>query len=94
MTYSLEFHPKALKEWKKLSLSIKEQLKKKLAQRLQNPKVEKHKLRGYTNVYKIKLKSAGFRLAYEVKDSEIVVFVLTVGKRENNSVYENLKSRA
>mgnify|MGYP003606287072 CR=1 FL=1 len=45
------------------------------------------------NVYKIKLRSSGFRLAYEVKDLEIVVYVVSVGKRENNKVYENLKDR-
>jgi mRNA interferase RelE/StbE len=33
-------------------------------------------------IYKIKLRSLGFRLAYEVKDEEIVVLVLSIGKRE------------
>ena len=47
----------------------------------------------YENIYKIKLRSSGFRLAYEVKDLEIIVYVVSVGKRENNKVYENLKDR-
>ncbi|MEN8146550.1 MAG: type II toxin-antitoxin system mRNA interferase toxin, RelE/StbE family, partial [Campylobacterota bacterium] len=42
---------------------------------------------------KIKLRNIGYRLAYEVKDKEIVVLVLSVGKRENNSVYNHLKDR-
>ena len=42
------------------------------------------------NIYKIKLRSSGFRLAYEVKDFGIIVYVVSVG-RENNKVYENLK---
>jgi len=41
MSYSLEFHPKALKEWHKLNPSVKEQFKKKLKERLENPKVAK-----------------------------------------------------
>lgn len=93
MTYNLEFKPQALKEWKKLDSTIKEQFKKKLKERLENPKVPKDKLAGYENVYKIKLKDVGYRLAYEVKDEEIVVLVLSVGKREKNRIYDNLKYR-
>ena len=33
------------------------------------------------------------RLVYEVKESEIIVYVISVGKRENNKVYDNLKDR-
>ncbi|MFA5455698.1 MAG: type II toxin-antitoxin system RelE/ParE family toxin [Sulfurimonas sp.] len=93
MSYNLEFKPKALKEWKKLNNTIKEQFKKKLIERLENPKVLKDKLSGYENVYKIKLRSIGYRLAYEVKEEQIVVLVLMVGKRENNQVYNNLANR-
>ena len=82
MTYNLEFKPQALKEWAKLGSTIKEQFKKKLEERLENPKVEKDKLSGYENVYKIKLRNVGYRIAYQVKDEEIVVLVLSVGKRE------------
>ena len=57
MTYFLDFHPKALKEWNKLNHSIKLQFNKKLKERLENPKVQKDKLSGYENMYIIKLKS-------------------------------------
>ena len=93
MTYNLDFLPSALKEWQKLDNSITKPLKKKLKERLQNPRVEKDKLSGYKNVYKIKLKEVGYRLAYEVKDNEITVLVLCIGKRGNNEVYETLKNR-
>ena len=76
-----------------LNQSIKLQFHKKLKERLENPRVPKDKLSGYENIYKIKLRSSGFRLAYEVKDNEIVVYVVSVGKRENNKVYDNLKER-
>ena len=93
MSYELEFLPSALKEWQKLDNSIKVQFKKKLSERLENPKVTKDKLRGYEDVYKIKLRDVGYRLAYQVKDDEIIVLVLVVGKRENNEVYEMLKDK-
>ncbi|WP_320035606.1 type II toxin-antitoxin system RelE/ParE family toxin [Halarcobacter sp.] len=91
MSYNLEFNQKALKEWNKLNSTIKEQFKKKLKERLENPRIPKDKLSGFENVYKIKLKTIGYRLAYEVKDEQVVVLVLTVGRRENNEVYKNLK---
>ena len=53
----------------------------------------KDKLRDFDNVYKIKLKSLGYRLAYEVIDERLVVLVLVVGKRENNAVYDELARR-
>lgn len=93
MTYKLQFHKKALKEWAKIDSKIKEQFKKKLKERLENPKVQKDKLSGFEDVYKIKLRNAGFRLAYQVKDEEIVVIVLAVGKRENDKIYKLLNSR-
>jgi len=93
MIYYLEYLPKALKNWKKLDITIKKQFYKKLQERLESPKVQKDKLSGYQNIYKIKLKSSGFRLVYEVKEEQIVVLVLSIGKRENNKVYEDLKDR-
>ena len=93
MTYNLEFLPKALKEWEALDKSTKEQFKKKLSERLENPHNAKDKLRGFENIYKIKLRTAGYRLAYEVKDTEIVVLVLAVGVRDKDKIYKTLFER-
>ena len=93
MTYKLRFLPVALKEWQKLGAPIRSQFKKKLAERLENPKVPGDKLSGYDSVYKIKLRSAGYRLAYEVVDDELLVYVLAVGKREKGKIYSSLKDR-
>ncbi len=93
MSYKLSFLPKALKEWKKLDSNISVQFKKKLKERLENPKVEKDKLSGFENVYKIKLRNVGYRLAYEVKDKEVTIVVLVVGVRDKNKVYNILKQR-
>lgn len=93
MTYRLKFLPAALKEWEKLGAPIKNQFKKKLAERLENPRVPADKLTGYDSVYKIKLRSAGYRLAYEVMDNQLLVYVLAVGKRDKSKVYASLKRR-
>ena len=93
MTYRLKFLPAALKEWNKLPIPIKNQFKKKLTERLEYPRVPTAKLSGFDSVYKIKLRSAGYRLAYEVVDDEVLVYILAVGKREKNEIYEKLKQR-
>jgi len=93
MSYKLYFIKKSKKEWDKLNHTIKEQFKKKLLKRLEEPIVLSDKLSGYENIYKIKLRSSGFRLAYEVKEDKIIIVVLAVGKRENNDIYNSLKGR-
>ncbi len=93
MSYKLTFLPKALKEWKKLDSTISNQFKKKLEERLKNPKVEKDKLVGFDNVYKIKLRNIGYRLAYEVIDDEIKIVVLAIGVRDKSKIYNILKQR-
>ena len=93
MTYKLKFLPSALKEWKKLDTSVKQQLKKRLAERLINPHVPSAQLFGYINHYKIKLRNSGYRLVYEVIDNELVIIVVVIGKREKGKVYSALKKR-
>ena len=93
MTYKLNFLKKAKKEWDKLNPPIQEQFKKKLEKRLSSPRVPHDKLSGFDNVYKIKLRSSGFRLAYEVVDEKVIVVVLSVGKREKNAIYDELRKR-
>ncbi|MBI4987211.1 MAG: type II toxin-antitoxin system RelE/ParE family toxin [Rhodocyclales bacterium] len=88
MTYSLAFRESALKEWKKLDPPIREQFKKKLAERLERPRVESARLSGMPDCYKIKLKSAGYRLVYQVEDRTVTVVVVAVGRRERNFVYK------
>ena len=91
--YKLKFLPTALKEWKKLDSNIQVQLKKKLKERLQNPQVETSLLYGFENHYKIKLRSSGYRLVYEVIEKEIVVLVIAVGKRDKDQVYKKATKR-
>jgi len=93
MTYRLEFKHSALKEWRSLDGSIQALFKKKLAERLENPRVESARLGGRPDRYKIKLKQAGYRLVYEVEEERITVVVVAVGKRERNAVYKAAAGR-
>ncbi|MEQ3640956.1 MAG: type II toxin-antitoxin system RelE/ParE family toxin [Alteromonas sp.] len=87
-TYKLVFKRDAEKEWRKLDSTIREQFKKKLQERLAYPRVESARLSGMEDCYKIKLRSAGYRLVYQVRDNELVISVVAVGKRERNQVYK------
>lgn len=93
MTYKLKFIPAALKEWEKLAPPIRNQFKKKLAEQIEHPKVAADQLRGYESVYKIKLRAASYRLAYGVNDHEIVIYVIAVGRRAKDEVYQKLRDR-
>lgn len=93
MTYKLKFEKRAWREWEKLGHPVKEQFKKKLAERLENPRVPSAKLSGHADRYKIKLRSAGYRLVYQVFDGEVVVSVIAIGKRENSDVYNMASNR-
>jgi mRNA interferase RelE/StbE len=87
MTYELGFVDAALKEWRKLDSNTREQFKKKLAERCEHPRMPAARLSGSKDRYKIKLRGVGYRLVYEVRDAEILVLVLAVGKRERGQVY-------
>lgn len=93
MTYELAFLDAALKEWRKLDNVTREQFKAKLAERLANPKIPSARLHGAKERYKIKLRNAGYRLVYEVRNSELLVLVVAVGKRERNEVYRIAERR-
>ena len=87
--YALKFVPAALAEWGALDGSVKANLKKLLAKRLDNPHVPGAALRGeLRGCYKIKLRRQGYRLVYQVDDDANAVLVLGVGKREDDDVYQ------
>lgn len=88
MTYSLSFKEEAKKEWDRLDPVIRENFAKKLRQRRETPRVDSARLSGMRDCYKIKLRSSGYRLVYEVRDHEVVIVVIAVGKRERSAVYK------
>lgn len=92
-TYSLEFLADAKKEWDKLGHTVRNQFRKKLVERLDNPHVPSARVTGLDHCYKIKLRTAGYRLVYQVEDDVLIVAVVAVGKRERADVYRRAKAR-
>lgn len=93
MSFELGFLDEALAEWRKLDGSVRELFKKRLEERLSNPRVPASKLSGHPDRYKIKLRSVGYRPVYEVRVQQLLVVVIAVGKRERNAVYNAADQR-
>lgn len=93
MSFELEFHEKALREWHSLDEAVRQRLKKKLAQRLETPHVPSARLSGAVNRYKIKLMRPAIRLVYEVVDARLVVKVIAIGERARSQAYVRAKRR-
>ncbi len=82
--YKLDFDARAKKEFDKLGATIQRRFQKKLAERLNDPRVEADRLSDMTDCYKIKLRSDGYRMIYRVEDDVVVVFVIAIGKRDSS----------
>jgi mRNA interferase RelE/StbE len=93
MTYKLLFKEQALEEWNNLDQTIREQFVKKLRTLKENPRIDSARLSGLKNCYKIKLRKAGYRLVYEVREKEVVILIVAIGKRERNEVYKTAAKR-
>jgi mRNA interferase RelE/StbE len=93
MPYNLTFKESALKEWGKLDRPIQEQFKKKLAKRLDRPRMEADRVSGMKDAYKIKLRSVGLRLVYVVEEDSCTLTVYAVGKRDKKEAYRKAKER-
>lgn len=65
----------------------------KLVSVLLNPRIEANRLHSLPDCYKVKLRSSGYRLVYEVIDQEVIVFVVAVDKREREQVYRKAAER-
>lgn len=93
MIYELAFDPRALKEWQKLGETVKNQFRKKLSEVLSHPRVPSARLHDFPDCYKIKLKASGFRLVYQVKDAQVLILVIAIGKREKSAAYQKTDKR-
>jgi mRNA interferase RelE/StbE len=85
MPFELAFQTEALREWRKLTPGIREQFKNKPIQWLTEPRVPASKLRGSSNRTKIRLRAAGYPLVAGVRDHELLVLVVAVGKRQRKA---------
>lgn len=93
MGFKLRFHVLALREWQRFDGSVRDTFKKKLAERLIDPRVPQSALHGMKDCYKIKLVSLGYRLVYRVDDAEIFVTVIAAGKRNKNKFHQTAEQR-
>lgn len=93
MIYRLIFSDDARKEWNKLGSTIRSQFQKVLARRIEEPRVPSARLRGAGDLYKIKFRDAGYRLVYEVRDQQLIVYVVAIGRRDGDEIYDELRRR-
>ncbi|ETC99543.1 translation repressor RelE/RelB/StbE [Asaia sp. SF2.1] len=49
--------------------------------------------RDLSGFYNIKLRKDGYRLAYQVIEERIVIYVIAVGRRADNEIYELVSKR-
>lgn len=89
MTYRLTFSDRARKQWNKLDAAVRSQFQAVIAGRVEEPHVPSARLRRWPGPrYKIKLKAVGYRLVYEVRDDQVLIIVIAVGRRD--SVYDEI----
>ena len=89
MTYELRFSQRAQKKWEKLGANVRAEFEPILRRRLEEPHIPAATLRGAPNLYKIKLRSSGYRLVYQVREQKLVVFVVGLGRRDE--IYDDLR---
>ncbi len=68
-------------------------MKKKLLERLQQPRVPSAALSNLPDCYKIKLLQQGYRLIYRVDEDVVFVTVIALGKRDKSAAYERAQQR-
>ena len=94
MTYKLLRHKDFKAEWEKLPVARRDRIKKKRAKVIEQPQMPKNMRRGdLAGCYKIKVLKAGVRLVYQGKDDQVVILLITVGKRADSIVYDEAKKR-
>ena len=80
MTFKLVLKRDAKKKWDSLDSTVRSIFAKKLKERIEQPRIESARLSGMKDCYKIKLRRARYRLVYQVRDKELIVSVIVVGK--------------
>ena len=84
--YQVVFLPGALRAWKSLDNGVREQARKVLLRRQTDPRIPSAALRGIPDGYKVKLRTVGYRVVYQVDDDARVLRVIAVGHR--GTVYD------
>ncbi len=95
--YDFKFYEEAEKDLIKLNNSVKKLFAKKLTQIINNPEIGKD-LDNKNNLILAGLKKVYFdnkryRIVYEIKDREILIHIIAIGKRDDMKVYKQAHAR-
>jgi mRNA interferase RelE/StbE len=95
--YDFKFYEEAEKDLAKLNNSVKKLFAKKLAQIVANPEIGKDlgnknnlMLAGLKKVY---FDNKRYRIVYEIKNKEILIHIIAIGKRDDMKVYKQAHKR-
>jgi len=95
--YDFKFYEEAEKDLSKLNNSVKQLFAKKLTQIINNPEIgkdlgNKHNL-ALAGLKKVYFDNKKYRIVYEVKEKEILIHIIAIGKRDNMKVYKQAHAR-
>jgi len=95
--YDFKFYEEAEKDLSNLNNSVKKLFVKKLSQIIKNPEIGKDlgnknnlKLSGLKKVY---FDNKKYRIVYKIKENEIIIYIIAIGKRDNMKVYKEAANR-
>jgi len=95
--YDFKFYEEAGKDLSKLNNNVKILFVKKLTQIINNPQIDKDlgnkrnlQLSGLKKIY---FDNKRYRIVYDIKDKEILIHIIAIGKRDNMQVYKDVSNR-
>lgn len=83
----------AEKHWKKLPHEAKVYFVKQLKKICNYPKLAKPLRGDLSGFYKLKLRTLGYRLVYELRESELVLVIIDTDTRNNDRIYNSVRKR-
>ncbi len=87
MSYTIEFSPRAARQFKDLPKQVQVRLKTKIDALSENPRPRGvEKLKGEDDLYRIRV--GDFRVIYQVKDNALIVLIVKIGDRKE--VYQRI----
>lgn len=81
MVYEIIFHHKAQKTFNKLDKSIKFKISKSVNKLKQNPFLGKPLVGNLSGLWRLRIEK--YRIIYQIKKDELIIFVLDIGHRKN-----------
>jgi len=95
--FDFKFHKEAEKELGKLDKTIQNLFIKKLKQILANPEIgfdlgHRHNL-NLSGLKKVYFDNKRYRIVYKVFENELVIYLISIGKRDNLDVYKKAVKR-